>query len=99
MTDKTEWLRRYASFQGQVQQLVAEDITEHGKPHADREETFRDLKQRCIEMGGLAFEAYVTVCRLEETVALAKAIAEEASVEYGGDVAWADRNPDGKTEP
>lgn len=65
MNDKVEWLRHYAHFQGRVQQLVAEDIVEHGTPHVERHESFHDLKGRCAEMAATAFELYTAICRIE----------------------------------
>ena len=69
MNEKIEWLQHYAQFQGRVQTLVAEDIVEHGKPHADRDLSYLDLKKRCAELSALAFELYVAVSKLEAATA------------------------------
>jgi len=69
MNEKIEWLQHYAQFQGRVQTLVAEDIVEHGKPHADRDLSFHDLKKRCAEVSAVAFELYVAVAKLEAATA------------------------------
>lgn len=97
MTDRSAWMRRYADFQGQVQQLVASDIHEHGRPHEEREHTFRDLKQRAVEMGGLAFELYIEACALEGlrgSLLIRKATSLDATTtNMSADIEWADRDP------
>jgi hypothetical protein len=96
MTERGEWMKRYAAFQGRVQQLVAQDIHEHGRPHAEREHSFKNLKERAIEMGGLAFELYIEACALEEGSASRLIRADtslSATTSHGQDVEWADRDP------
>jgi hypothetical protein len=104
----TEWLKMYAAYQGRVQQLVASDIVEHGKPHDDREASLNDLKQYAVEVGGLAFELYATIeavqARWGGTITESKRIMDDLEekvkrsnleLELGKDVLWANRDPDG----
>ena len=97
MTDRGEWLKRYSDFQGKVQQLVATDVYEHGRPLEEREHSFRDLKQRAIEMGGLAFELFVEACALEEAsvsrLIRADGALSATTLTYTDAVDWADRDP------
>jgi hypothetical protein len=104
MTERGEWMKRYAAFQGRVQQLVAQDIHEHGRPHAEREHSFKNLKERAIEMGGLAFELYIEACALEEekgrlmiregsSLDAISTSATDTPMTYTSDVEWADRDP------
>ncbi|MBT8460331.1 MAG: hypothetical protein KJN60_11730, partial [Boseongicola sp.] len=65
MSDKTAWMKRFAEFQGRVNQLVAEDIYEHGEAQEDRQVTFQDVRRLCVEMAGTAFELYTAATRIE----------------------------------
>ncbi len=83
MSNKTAYMTRLAQFQGRMNQLVAQDIYEHGEAQEDREATFQDMKRSCAELGRMAFDLYTSVCKIEETVAAAFIIA--SGVEADGE--------------
>jgi hypothetical protein len=84
MTDRGEWMRRFGAYTGRVQELVAEDVSEHGKPHEDRQHSIQDVKQYAVELGGLAFELYAAVCSIEVQWGAAVAKAEDTRDKLSG---------------
>ena len=105
--DKTEWLKKYASFQGAVQQVVADDVWEHGTPTAHRDYTMRDLRQLAVQTAAHAFELYCAIDAVQAAMGTALAgigQANEAARQaaeaipaarlvFPDDVRWADTDP------
>ncbi|HUT58801.1 MAG TPA: hypothetical protein VM487_03915 [Phycisphaerae bacterium] len=105
--ERNEWLRKYAAWQGRVQQLVSEDLDEHGTPHFERGYTIDEVRQFAVDIGGLAFELYAAVAGLQQSMGktLADINLEVEEVRrkmeamqpgrpvFPDDVRWADGDP------